>query len=249
MEKYDKVIDFMTKSGHRLAMRAGKIKDIGITKTDLTEEDLRIERGLKEVIDSFSEKYSFFAEEENNVFNESDNVWVVDPISGTKTFIAGDAHYSIVVAHVVNKKVIFAAVYDPSVDEMFTAYRGKGAFLNGQRIRPESKSDRILLRVSSAWKEPTIIERIKSQLDMSKVDMNTYSMAVNYCSIACGRWSGIITTTKDSFPEFAGGLIIQESGGRFTNAKGESDISVEDRIFIGGNVTTYGILFSIINTL
>jgi len=92
---YQKVIDFMLVSGKRLVMRAGKIADIGIIKKDLTEEDLAIERGLKEIITSFGSDHALFAEEENDVFQESKNVWAVDPISSTSSFIKGLPHYAL----------------------------------------------------------------------------------------------------------------------------------------------------------
>lgn len=71
-------------------------------------------------------------------------------------------------------------------------------------------------------------------------------MAVNYCAVACGRSDGIAAFTKDAFPEFAGGFIIQEAGGKFTNIQGRSDISSTDRIFIGGNEKCYDEIFPLI---
>lgn len=148
---YQKIIDFILTSGKRLATRAGNIADIGITKTDLTEEDLAIERGLKNIISSFGNDHVLYAEEENDLFQKTDNIWVIDPISGTESFIRGLPHYSIVLTHLVKHKAVFAAVYDPSVDELFTAYLNKGAFLNGQPIKVSQGCDKIILRPSNVW--------------------------------------------------------------------------------------------------
>jgi hypothetical protein len=71
-------------------------------------------------------------------------------------------------------------------------------------------------------------------------------MAINYCGVACGRYDGVISLSKDSFPEFAGDLIIQEAGGRFTNIEGEDNIKPTDRIFIGGNKKCYDELFPLV---
>src|SRR5579863_94873 len=114
MEKeYQKIIDFMLVSGKRLIQRTGNIKDIGITKTDLTEEDLAIERGFKEIISSFEGEHVLYAEEEHDVFKNADSIWVADPISGTANFIQGKPYYSIVITHLINHKAVFAAVYNP----------------------------------------------------------------------------------------------------------------------------------------
>ncbi len=242
---YKKIINFILVSGKRLAIRAGNIADIGITKTDLTEEDLAIENGLKDIISSFGDDHILYAEEENDLFKSSENLWVADPISGTRGFIEGRPNsYSIVVAHLVKNKTVFAAVYNPTSDELFTAYEGKGAFLNGKKIVVSQGQDKVYLRPSSAWAKLDIIERIKVVLKNYTIDNNWNSLALNYCDLACGRVDAVITATKDAFPEFAGGFIVQEAGGVFTNIQGDSQILSTDRIFIGANKKFYNLLFS-----
>lgn len=246
---YQKILDFMFTSGKRLAQRAGNIKDIGITKKDLTEEDIAIERGFKEIISTFGSDHVLYGEEEHNMFQSAPNVWTVDPISSTASFIAGKPHYSIVIAHLINGKAVFATVYDPAVDEMFTAHKDQGAFLNGTAIKVSDKKKTILLRESSAWKQPEITDIARKILSNYKIEENTFSMAVNYCWSACGRSDGVVSFTKDSFPEFAGSFIIQEAGGEFTNLKGESHIQELDRIFIGGNKDIYSDIFPKIKSI
>jgi myo-inositol-1(or 4)-monophosphatase len=242
---YQKVIAFVLESGKRLVARAGNIADIGISKKDLTEEDLAIERGFKEIVSGFGADHVLYAEEENDIFQKSENIWVVDPISGTHNLIEGKPHYAVVISHLVHHKPVFAAVYDPSVDELFTAQLGKGAFLNGAPIRVSTLASKIIIRVSAAWKKPELVEKVTTALAHFAVEDNRYSMAVNYCAVASGRAGGIIAFTKDSFPEFAGSLIVQEAGGMFTNVKGDSVISPDDRIFVGGNSKVYERLLSI----
>jgi len=243
---YQKVIDFMLLSGQRLLKRAGKIKDIGITKKDLTEEYLAIERGLKEIVVGFGGEPTVYAEEENDVFNAATDLWVIDPISGTHRFIKGEPHYSIVVCHLVNHKPIFAAVYDPSAEELYTAYVGKGAFLNGAPIHVSQACSKIIIRPSMFWKDPDAVRRLEELLSEKNLKNNTYSMAVNYCAVAKGEDDGVVALTKDSFPEFAGNLIIKEAGGKFTNIEGSVDIKPTDRVFIGGNIKAYAELLPLV---
>lgn len=246
MVDYKKITDFMVVSGKRLATRAGHIADIGITKADLTEEDITIERGLKAIIDDFGGEHIFYAEEENGIYANSESIWIADPISGTWNFIQGLPHYSIVVSHLINQQVVFSAVYDPAVDELFSAYLGKGAFLNGEQIHVSSGNSKALIRESMAWKKPAIVQSLLGKLTNYTTEDNKYSMAVNYCAVACGRADGIVSFTKDTFPEFAGSLIMQEAGGRFTNLDGQSNINPTDRIFIGGNKEVYNILLPLV---
>lgn len=233
----------MFTSGKRLATRAGKIADIGITKEDLTEEDIAIERGFKEIITGFGPNHSLYGEEENNIFQSTENVWVIDPISSTATFIAGLPHYAIVIAHLIKRIVVFAAVYDPSVDEMFTAYKGKGAFKNGEKILVDPNRSDLILFKSKEWKSPEQASALRKSFSDFIINHPTYSVAIMCCRIAQGASGGLILLAKDSFPEFAGSLIILEAGGQFTNIDGHRDIEVLDRVFIGGNEQTYKNIF------
>lgn len=243
---YQKILDYILISGKRLAERTGNIADIGITKKYLTEEDLVIERGLREIAQSFGADHVLYAEEENEVFHNSKNLWVVDPISGTQGFIEGRPNgYSIVVSHLVDHKTVFAAVYNPTADELFTAYQGKGAFLNNKPIKVSSGQHRVILRPSTSWDRPEVFEKLTNLLKDHEIESNWNSIALQYCQVACGRADGIITATKDAFPEFAGGFIIQAAGGRFTNISGSDRIQHTDRVFVGGNMEIYNSLFEI----
>ncbi len=243
---YNQILDFMKVSGDRLKTKCGNISDIGVTKAYLTEEDIAIERGFKEIISKFDGDHVLFAEEENDNFQDHENVWIADPISGTKCFIKGEQHYSIVIAHMIKNRVVFSAVYDPSVNEFYKAFLGKGSFLNERPIKVSNGRDKVILRPSSNWKDPEVIGRVEELLSKYKIERNTFSMAVNYCWVASGRFDGIASFTKDSFPEFAGGFILQQAGGRFTNIDGKSDIVSSDRIFIGGNNQIYEDLFVVV---
>ncbi len=244
---YGEIIDFIVASGKRLKLSAGKVADIGVTKKYLTEEDLNVERGLKEIIKKYDSRHEFFAEEENDNFFNAENVWAADPISGTHNFIQGEPHYAIVISHLVKHQAVFAAVYDPSVDELFTAELGKGSFKNGRPIGVSRKSKKnIILRPSMNWPRPEVIQRMSKFLETSKIETNRYSIALNECWVAEGRFDGIAEFTKDAFPEYAGGLIIREAGGAFTNLDGLSDISPTDKIFIGGNETSYKMLLPLV---
>jgi myo-inositol-1(or 4)-monophosphatase len=248
-EIYDKIIKFIVSSGKRISKRAGKIKDIGIKKMYLTEEDLTIERGMRDIIKKCCPDHKFYAEEEHEHFPEADDIWIADPISGTKTYIEGLPHYGIAIAHTKNNIVKFGAVYDPSVDELFIAYKGKGAFLNGKKISVSKSDKKIMANISYGWKDDKSSKEVLEKLNKFQIFRNKYSFAVNLCHVACGRYDGTVCLCKDSFPLFAGSLIIQEAGGIFTNIKGDSNPHHEDRIFFGGNKETYNKLKEIIKTV
>jgi len=240
---YSEIITYIIDSGKRIIKKSGNIKDIWITKKDLTEEDLRIERWLKGIIKKHNSNHELFAEEEHDSFPDTEDIWVADPISGTKLFINWEPHYAIVISHMKNNIVQFAAVYDPSIDELFTAYKDKWAFLNNKPINVSKKHKenelRVLFCMSSQRKDIKKAKNIFKDL----LVYNTYriksSFALYYCYIACGRYDGIISLTKDIFPEVAGGFIIREAGGILKNDKGEDNLKHNDRVFAWGNKESY----------
>ncbi len=241
-EQYQKIIDYILIAGKRIKAKAGEIDDIGVTKKYLTEEDLKIERDLKEIIESFGSEHKIYAEEENHMFETAENVWAIDPISGTSTFIAGLPHYAIVVSHLHNGEIVFAAVYDPSVDELFVVEKGKGIYCNGKRAKMiKNEKMRVIVGVAC----PTVEEEnnfLKRLLNKNmKIYRNRNSYALNYCWVALGRYTGFVSVSHDAFPEFAGKLFVEESGGKFANKDG-GGVNIEDRYFVGGNLETYELL-------
>lgn len=249
-QQYQKILDFMKEAGKRLIKVSGQVVDIGVTKQFLTAEDLRIERGLGEIIKSFGDDHVLFAEEENDIIKEADDFWVVDPISGTESFIKGEGRYTIAVSHVHRGVGQFAAVYYPTTDKFYTAYLGQGARLNGRLIKVK-KSDtskpQVILRISKTWPDQGVIDKMRDLL--AGYELVSYgssdSMAISYCDVAEGSNDGIISLNKDCFPQFACGLIIREAGGEFTNLAGSSNLKPTDRVFIGGTKEIYPQLFSL----
>lgn len=241
---YEKIIKYIVDNGKTLVTKSKDLK-IEERKKFFKNADIEIERGIKEIISSFGIDHLLYSEEENNIFQNSKNVWVADPISGTQSFLNGLPHYCLVVSHLVDSVIVFACIYDPSVDELFTAYYGKGTFLNNKQVFVSDKSSVVSVRGVMHFNDKKLVnkllELVPKNFDFQK---SFYSYSYNYCSVACGRLDGVISLTKDSFPEFAGSLLVREAGGSFTNSKADIAFSENDRIFIAGNKQTYKKLFS-----
>jgi myo-inositol-1(or 4)-monophosphatase len=247
---YQLIIDYVLKAGKELKSVWGSVQDIGVTKRHLTEYDLKIERDIKRIITSFGQDHSLFAEEENHTFSNSKNVWVADPISGTAWFLNRAGSFAIVVSHVCKGKTEFGLVYDPVKEDLFTATRGKGLYINGvKHTNTTPLSSSVLFNPSMGYKDIKKIHQVWNDM----YSLNPYKLAASfglgYAYVAAGRFAGVVTLAKDVFPEFAGNILIQESGGIFTNAQGSSIIGLEDRIFVGAhNKETHEELLQIVNS-
>lgn len=236
-EVYKQILNFMVKSGQRIKSRAGNIPDIGIAKQWLTEEDVAIERGFKEIISSLGNGHFLYAEEENDNFTRAEHLWVADPISNTRSFIYGLPHYAIVISYLNKGAPMFAAVYDPAMGEMYTAYKDKGAFLNDKQIhvRKSQGKPRLILNISYVgWDSNPIVPELFKLSDKFTAYRNNSSVAVNYGYVATGKFDNFISLVKDVFPEYAGSLLITEAGGVFQTLDMRDSLKTTDRVFVGG---------------
>lgn len=235
---YDDVLEFLVASGRRIKEHAGQLPDLGVTKRFLTEEDLRIERELGALIGRRFPGEDFVAEEEHDRTAHGNVHWVCDPISGTRTFLAGLASYGLVVARVVGTEPVFAAVYDPTMDELFEARAGAGARCNGRTLKVTSEAGqdgpRVHYNLTYEYRDPAEERRLYEGLTAFDLYRNTNSFGVNYCHVAAGRYDGFVALTKDAFPEVAGALVLREAGGVFESFSGERVVERGERRFLGG---------------
>src|SRR6201992_3358582 len=104
--------------------------------------DLRAEKTLREELTKARPKFGFLLEE-GGVVEGADPThrWIIDPIDGTTNFLHGIPHVAISIALEQNGDIVAGLVYNPIVEEMYYAERGKGAFLNDRRIRVSSRND------------------------------------------------------------------------------------------------------------
>jgi len=204
---------------------AGSIADIGESKKWLTEKDIEIEAGLTKVINSFPGRHSVYAEELHGVFMKNENVWIIDPISNTVNFIHGLPHYSVVLSHLHKGKIQFAVVYDPSNKELFTAQRGKGTFLNKKRVFVSNRKKDTVFMLGPYMIPPYREKSLKIIRGMAKtgsIHRNIGSLGLHYAYVACGRADAAISFNLDTFPEFAGKLLVEEAGGKFSDFNGDA---------------------------
>lgn len=246
---YQEIIDWVYLSGKRLAEKSGSVEDIGIKKQYLTEEDLRIERELYEKIKKYNASHELFSEEEHEEYFDTEDVWICDPISGTKYFISGEAPFSIAISHVHKGEIVFAVVYAPMQDELFIAEKGKGSFLNGKQLHISEDSNTILLGMGSFWEEKKQPMQELLKNEGYTIDLQKGSQAYGLGMLANGEFGGVIFFGKDNFPIFAGALLVTEAGGKITNTEGKTFFQPHDKIFIAGNSKNQNHLQTLVQTI
>lgn len=246
---YDEIIKLVKEEGEKLSKIAGTVKDGHNEKEWTTEHDHAIEKKFYALITSFGKDHTLYSEEINNSYTASDNEWIVDPISHTINFIHGMPHYAIVVSHIHKGEVVFACVYDPSMKELFTAEKHKGAFLNGKKISVKDSEARPLILFNpyplGSWKLDETIEIYKKFYPLGYIDA-LGSMGLQFAYVAAGRVQLVVMVNKDTFPLFAGKLLVEEAGGKFSDFKGDG-LTVESHGVIAGTKNYYQKALDLLN--
>ena len=191
----------------------------------VTQTDVEAEAAIIEVINEAYPSHSIVAEESGSS-GASDFKWIIDPIDGTLNFIHGFPSYAISIALQVKGRLEQAVIYDPTRDEMYTASRGAGAQLNGQRIRvsPRTELDSSILGTGfplrNKNKLPNYLLGFTTLLNKSADIRRTGSAALDLAYVACGRLDGYWEFDLHEWDIAAGALLVQESGGLIGDPEG-----------------------------
>ena len=215
----------------------------------VTEVDKAAEQAIIETLLGAYPGHGILAEESGNEFGakNSDYVWIIDPLDGTTNFIHGFPVYCVSIALSFKGKVEHAVVYDPSRNDLFTATRGRGAYLNDRRIRV---SKRIQLKDSliSTGFPFRRGDNFKQYMNMlGDVMQETAGVrrpgaaALDLAYVAAGFADGFFESGLQIWDVAAGSLLVTEAGGLVGNFTGEADF-LEQKECLAGNPRIYGCL-------
>ncbi len=194
----------------------------------VTEVDRRSEDIIRGVILSAFPDHSFFGEEEVSSGDRSENqllaeageyLWAVDALDGTTNFIRGIPQYAVSVALIRHGQIIAGAVYDPNRDELFSALRGHGAALNGQRIHVSEKKTLEDAILSFGFPASDMVKRRQTVLRFDQLAPLIGSLRVFNCAslllcyTACGRIDLTFEQGIHLWDMAAGLLLVEEAGG------------------------------------
>lgn len=189
----------------------------------------------KEIISHLQKAYPdhrILAEETGQIGNpQSDHVWVIDPLDGTTNFLSGIPHYAISIACIFRDKLEHAVVYDPIKDEEFTASRGRGAYVNGKRLRVTSRTSKngALFATGIPFSKPSIDHmepylKVMSSLVQGSAGIRRLGAAsLDLAYVAAGRFDAFWEMYLSPWDIAAGVLLVKEAGGIISDFKGGED--------------------------
>ena len=207
----------------------------------VTASDIRTQKIIYDELSYAKPDWSFVMEESKPIENKNTKArFIVDPIDGTTNFMHGNPNFAISIAAEINDRLEAAIVYSPITDEMFTAERGKGSFLNDKRIRVATRkklSESILITGIPH------LGRGNKELFIKEMDMiipevagirRSGSAALDLAWIAAGRYDIFWERGLSIWDIAAGVLLVREAGG-FAKGIDGSDQDLWNGNIISGN--------------
>ncbi|MGH7258203.1 MAG: 3'(2'),5'-bisphosphate nucleotidase CysQ [Nitrospiraceae bacterium] len=218
------LVDSLTEAGRRLLHMAEEGFAVH-TKSDhspVTTADLEVNHLIHEAILRNFPEDGWLSEEEPDdpVRLQRKRVWILDPIDGTRAFIKNVPQFCIAAALVENGYPVIAAILNPATGELFTATRGGGIRLTGCPPIPspaELNTERPIVLVNPWELQAGRFRSLASQVECRPIGSIAYALAL----VAAGRAGAAVTLTGGNEWDVAAGvLLVEESGGTVTDARG-----------------------------
>jgi len=195
----------------------------------VTASDLKVEKILVEELQKARPTYSILSEEVGQINNDESFKWIIDPIDGTSNFLHGIPHFAISIGLEHDKEIICGIIYDPIKDEIFTAEKGNGAYLNNKRMRVSSRSKLKDCIICTGGHKRDSKDRELALEEYKKFSSKVFipirkfgSASLDMAYVAAGRCDGYWQRDLSYWDIAAGIILVKESGGFVTDFNGEN---------------------------
>ncbi|HET6801723.1 MAG TPA: inositol monophosphatase family protein [Casimicrobiaceae bacterium] len=227
----------------KAARRAGNVISRGARDLDLltvtatgpkdfvSEVDHAAEAAIVETLHGAYPDHAILAEEgtARGRNPDAENVWIIDPLDGTTNFLHGFPQYCVSIALAHKGIVTQAVIYDPVRNDLFTATRGRGAFLNDRRIRVSRRTHLrdCLIGTGFPFRDgsylDTYLQMMKTMIQQSAGLRRPGAAALDLAYVASGFYDGFFEIGLNAWDVAAGSLLVLEAGGLIGDLAGEGD--------------------------
>jgi myo-inositol-1(or 4)-monophosphatase len=225
------MIDAARKAARGLSRDFGEVAELQVSKKGTADyvsaADLKAEQTLYEALSKARPGYGFLGEERGLVEGtDKTHTFIVDPLDGTTNFLHSIPQFAINIALERERQVVAAVTYNPIMNELFWAEKGKGAYLNDRRIRVAARTrlvEAVLATGIPFAGRPGHAQFLKElhQISQRVSGVRRFgSAALDLAWTAAGRFDGYWERSLSAWDIAAGGLLITEAGGMITSADG-----------------------------
>jgi myo-inositol-1(or 4)-monophosphatase len=192
----------------------------------VTEVDRICERRIVEIIKEAFPEHNILTEETPMPAGSSPYRWIIDPLDGTTNYAHGYLFFCTSVALELERKIVVGAIYDPLLDELFTAQQGQGAFLNGERITVSETGLLTEALICTGFpydlreSPENNVDHFNNFIMEAQAIRRDGSAALDLCYVAAGRFDGFWELKLNAWDVAAGKLMVEEAGGKVTDFNG-----------------------------
>ena len=221
-------------------------KSYGVSFKDVhhnvvTDADIESEKSIVQTIRSEFPDHNFICEEGKYENTGSPYTWIIDPLDGTVNFSRNIPHFCVSLALAYEETLIVGVVYDPVRKEMFSAVKGRGAFLGDVPVQVTDIRDlkQAVLYTGFYYDRGIKMKNTLRQIERFFLEgimgfRRTGTAVLDLCYVACGRGEGVWEHKLSAWDTAASIVILREAGGRITDFTGR-DLGVEDSSIVASN--------------
>ena len=245
------------KAGKSLTRDFGEVQNLQVSLKGpsdyVSQADRKAEKIVREELLKARPTYGFLGEESEEIKGtDGTHRWIVDPLDGTTNFLHGIPMFAVSIGLQRGKEIVAGVVYNPATDELYTAEKGNGAFVNDRRLRVSARKNladsvigcgvphlgrpqhgRFLVQLRHVMGEVAGIRRMGS-------------VALDLAYVAAGRLDGFWEEYLNPWDIAAGIVLIREAGGFASGMKGEADF-LEAGAIVAGNEHIHKALVDVAN--
>jgi myo-inositol-1(or 4)-monophosphatase len=205
----------------------------------VTEGDEQAEQVIREILLGAFPAFGMLAEEGGTLAAEEDARWIVDPLDGTTNYAHGLPLFAVAIGLERAGEMILGVVHDPIREETYVAERGRGATLNGEPIRVSDTGELIQALIATGFpydraEMPEALELFGRFSALTRGMRRLGSTALDLCYVAAGRLDGYYERGIWAWDMAAGGLILEEAGGKVTGYQG-GELNLDGREIVASN--------------
>jgi myo-inositol-1(or 4)-monophosphatase len=198
----------------------------------VTEIDRQSEQTIIAFLQEHYPEHSILAEESGLTSRLSDYKWIIDPLDGTTNYAQGLPIFAISIALQWRQETVLAMVYAPIVDQLYTAIRGQGAYLNGKKITVSAKSELIDCVLATGFPYDIATHPANNITYFSHIVRQARAVrrlgaaAYDLACVAAGYFDGYWEMNLAPWDAAAGVLLVEEAGGRVLNFREDRGVSI-----------------------
>lgn len=241
------------KAGRSLARDFGEVQNLQVSLKGpadyVSQADRKAEALLKAELMRARPTYGFLGEEsEEHKGTDGAHRWIVDPLDGTTNFLHGMPHFAVSIALERNGEIVAGVIYNPSTDELYTAERGGGAFLNDRRLRVAGRkamSDAVIgtgVPHLGRGHHGKFLVELRHVMGECAGIRRMGAAALDLAYVAAGRLDGFWETPLEPWDMAAGLILIREAGGFVSDMTGGTDMFGSRSVVAGNEYIRKGLL-------